>query len=766
MSTDRHPEDAPAGSEASADGRPAPEEDVSRPAPVAVGERDDQPAPEGTPSPTSASPAVVPRPERPAEPPPVGSGPTTAAEALAAAVRAVESGERSAASFFTEPTPATRPEPSQRPPLASAAGASHAAAPGGARDQPLAAGAETDRHRADVPIAERARRAAEVRAVLASGQAPDTLAEPALTQLGERAASELRGDPWRLLAVPGVRPERADDFARALLGAGCDPGDERRRRALVGWLMERAARVGHTAVAPRTLRDELARHAVPAPDEALRTAIADGDVLVFHDTGDVSDRAEDSSPDPEPPVRVLLGLERYALAEESLADGLGRLAHTSPAAGGAGGGMAESVSGDPDPAGSEPDWEATATAAPSPSAAELIRAVGRSGLVLHSGGTAARAEPAALLAAAAGAGLRAHAATHTEAGRRRLTTLIDRYRPAGVSATGTADSTVTDQPASAGGGALTSTVAGLLAGREGPGRQPDGTLAVDLLAVLDAPQLDVETAAVLVESLPDGARLLLSGDPGVLGSAGAGRVFADLLSAGRCPTVVSRTPDPGPIGDLVSGVGVGELNPVQTPEKDVVIVPVRGADEAVHRAVQLVGDSVPRAIGVPSEHTQVITPGHGGAAGTRVLNDALKERFNPGPGRFGGFDPGDRVAFTPTPGRTQPGVVLSGDDSGLRVECSGETVALSPERVADSLRHGWAMTAHQAAGLYWPAVVVVLPGDATAPLSRSWVYTAFGRAERHLSVVQGAGDALPRAVARPPDNERTTRLRTLLLPAR
>jgi ATP-dependent exoDNAse (exonuclease V) alpha subunit len=62
----------------------------------------------------------------------------------------------------------------------------------------------------------------------------------------------------------------------------------------------------------------------------------------------------------------------------------------------------------------------------------------------------------------------------------------------------------------------------------------------------------------------------------------------------------------------------------------------------------------------------------------------------------------------------------------------------------------------------WPAAVVVLPGDAVGALTRAWAYTAFGRAECHLSVVQGAGEALARAVAEIPAKERTTRLRAVL----
>ncbi|WP_414169690.1 helix-hairpin-helix domain-containing protein [Streptoverticillium reticulum] len=615
---------------------------------------------------------------------------SAAAEALAAAVRAVESGERSAASFFNEPAarPAARPAPKPaRIP---------AAAPAPARRQPVPPGAG-------------------VREVLAAGGAPESLAGPATEVLGEQAADVLREDPWQLLAVPGVRPEQADGFARALLGAECGPGDERRAQALVVWLLERAALAGHTVLESSVLRAELARRSVPDADAdaALQAAIAEGAVLVFQE-GEQGEAAEESEEAAD--VRLLLGLDRYAMAEESLADGLARLLNNGPAE-----------------AGSE--WEEAAAAAPSPSAAELVRATAGAGLVTHSGGETARAEPAALVAAARSLGLRAWAAAHTENGRRRL---VEQ---------GEADAV---------------TVAGLLAGREGPGRDEDGSFALDLLAVLDAPQLDVETTALLVESLADGTRLVLSGDPGVLWSAGAGRVFADVVASRACPVVVSRTPDPGPVGELVSGIGIGELNQVDAPGKEVVIVPVRDAGEAVHRTVQLVADSVPRAIGVPPEQTQVITPGHGGAAGTRALNAALKERLNPGPGRFGGFDPGDRIVHVPAPGRAVPGTVVSADAEGLRLECGGAPVVVAPDRVPEEVRHGWAVTAHQAAGMRWPAAVVVLPGDAAGELTRAWVYTAFSRGERHLSVVHGVDQALPRAVAEVPAKERTTRLRSLL----
>ncbi|MFI1306186.1 helix-hairpin-helix domain-containing protein [Streptomyces sioyaensis] len=786
-----------------------------------------------------------------------GSAQATAA-ALAAAVRAVESGERSAASFFNDaPRPAKPAAPAGRGP-AQGAPSPGSPAPQAPQDRPAGPAPEPARQQpapeAGVPArppvvdggatgpaagataptgptgptaapgpASYAPGAQGVRQVLAAGGAPEGLADRAAEVLGERAAEALREDPWQLLAVPGVRPEQADGFARALLGPACGPGDERRAQALVGWLLEQAAVAGHSALEASALRAALAQRAVPDPDDALQTAIADGAVLVFQDAIEEPGRPRpvtDEDGEEAQPVRILLGLDRFAMAEESVADGLARLLNTFEAAAGPEDHPADGPAPDedataedataaedttaepePEPAADEerpaaptdttptadtdsgtgagaaavrpPDhgngngtahdttddttaarpvrpsaaeWEAAATAAPSPSAAELIRAAAHSGLVAHTGAEAARAEPAALLAAARSLGLRAFGATHTENGRRRLAGDLTECAPG---------ATAVDTAAVA--------VSALLSGQQGPGRDADGALALDLLVVLDAPQLDLETAALLVESLPDGTRLVLSGDPGVLWSAGPGRLFADLLAARFCPQVASRTPDFGPIGELVSGIGIGELSQVEAPGKEVVIVPARDAGEAVHRTVQLVADSVPRALGVPADRTQVLTVGHGGAAGTRALNTALKERLNPGPGRFGGFDPGDRVAYAPAPGRTVPGTVTGADAAGLRLDCDGAAVVVPREQVgAGAVRHGWALTAHQAAGMRWPAAVVVLPGDAAGGLTRAWVYTAFSRGERHLSVVQGVDQALPRAVAEVPVKERTTRLRTLL----
>ncbi|MFH8382150.1 helix-hairpin-helix domain-containing protein [Kitasatospora sp. NPDC018058] len=609
----------------------------------------------------------------------------------------------------------------------------------------------------------------EVAAVLTAGGAPAELAAAAVAEFGDEAAARLREDPWAVLGLPGVRPEHADRFARELLGPEAEPGDPRRAQALVPWLLEQAALRGHSALELAEVTTGLDRLRMPDPAAAIQAAVADGRVLPFQEELSGPEAQAAGGEDDEPPTRTLLALERLAMAEDSLAEGLLQLMATfvpgedvepaeeedeeeveaqeteaeeeaADADAASDADTAESAEAEEVAAPAAPGptaWAAAAEAAPSSSATALVQAVADSALVLHTGGEAARAEPAALLAAARGLGLRAWAATWTDQGRESFAAL-------------------------AGAEASVATLAELLSGTAGPGRSPDGSLALDLLVVLDAPLLDVELAATLVESLADGTRLVLSGDPGQLWSAGPGRFFADLLAAKVCPAVASRTPDFGPIGELVSGVGIGELQPVEAPDKEVVILTAKDGGEAVHRAVQLLTDSIPRALGIPAEQVVLLTPGHGGPAGTRALNAAAKARLNPGPGRFGGFDPGDRVVESPAPGITRSARVLDGDATGLHLEYPDGSRRTVPPAEAGRLRHGWSLTVHQALGRRWPGAVVVLPEDAGPALTRQWVYTAFGRGERHLSVVHAAGPALVQAVAERPAQPRTTRLRAIL----
>ncbi len=485
---------------------------------------------------------------------------------LLAAVRAVESGAKPVAAVFSEPEPPRRPaqEAARSRPVSAAGRAGDGvgvgvggavgvvASPGGG-GSPAGPGPEA---------------VEAVRRVLAEGGAPEGLAPQVAAVLGEGADAELRADPWQLLRVAGVRPEQADGFARALLGAECAPDDERRGRAVTVWLLEQAALAGHTALEMPALTAALAQRGVPDTDAAVQSTIAEAEALVFQDALDPTapepahpvEGAEDDEEGAERPVRILVGLERYALAEESLADGLARLINSVPKEDG-----------------SAEDWERAAASAKG-SAAELIRATATHGLVLHTGGEASVAEPAALLEAARSLGLRAWAATHSPLGRDRFGTLLGAGRQGAAASQGAAhpgdarphpgdarphsgpgrpedaappERTTHDQPAAeAPARPVTTvvTVAGLLSGAEGPGRDGDGAFDLDVLVVLDAPQLDVETAALLVECAAG------------RGAAGAGRGSGGVVvggaraglrgSARRADLPAGRLAHSGPSGCL------------------------------------------------------------------------------------------------------------------------------------------------------------------------------------------------------------------------
>ncbi|WP_309229714.1 AAA family ATPase [Blastococcus sp. TML/M2B] len=304
-------------------------------------------------------------------------------------------------------------------------------------------------------------------------------------------------------------------------------------------------------------------------------------------------------------------------------------------------------------------------------------------------------------------------------------------------------------------------------------RNEEWPLDADVVVVDEASMLDVELTAALLEACKDGTHLLLVGDPAQLPSIGPGHVLGDLIDSGAVPvtelTTLYRQAEGGAIARLATGVRGGDLPVVDSPDREVVIVPATGSAEAARRVVQLVTDSIPRALGIEPGAVQVVTPVHRGPAGTIELNKALKAVLNPGEGTVFGFDPGDRVVATANHLDLEPvgfangevGVVTKAGEGSLDVAFASGPVTVNGTALSD-LRHGWAITVHRAQGSEWPGVVVVLPPEAGGMLSRPLVYTALTRAQKHLSIVHASGAALVRAVREVDVRPRRTRLAALL----
>jgi exodeoxyribonuclease V alpha subunit len=535
--------------------------------------------------------------------------------------------------------------------------------------------------------------------------------------LGPPAPRLVRDDPWLLLGIPGVQPADADRVARAAL-PGVQRDDPRRARALVAYVLARDSRDGHTVTPAEAVMDALAEFGAGDPNAAIEAAIEAATVIRFD--GD-------------------LGLARYAEAEDAIAQSVARLVATS-----------EPIKADLRRTPAELDKVQR-------SAVEHAMNAGVS--VLTGGpGTGKSRTVAAIVTLAEHAGRSVALAAPTGRAAKRLEEL-------------------TDAPAS--------TIHRLLGAQArqrgedldftgGFAHDAETPLDEDVVVVDETSMLDVELAEALLDACADGTHLVFVGDAAQLPSIGPGRVLGELIDAGVVPvtelTTLYRQDEGGSIARLATSVRKGDLPAVNDPEREVVIVPARGSSEAAHRVVQLVTDSIPRALGIPSDQVQVVTPVHRGAAGTQELNAVLKTRLNPGEGRRR-FDPGDRVVATANHLEAEPfgyangevGVVADVDSDGtVTVEFASGPAEVKGKALGDLL-HGWAITVHRAQGSEFPAAVVVLPPEAGGMLSRPLVYTAMTRAQRHLSVVHAVGPALARAVRHVGARPRRTRLRQLLV---
>ncbi|WP_261576307.1 ATP-dependent DNA helicase [Frankia gtarii] len=624
--------------------------------------------------------------------------------------------------------------------------------------------------------------------LLVAADLPARLAWGATDRLGSTAAEALRADPWMLLTAADAEIGQADRFARR---RGLHRDDPRRGPAVLTHLLGRAAtRAGDTAGPIGAVLQAAAREGVADPRRALDAALDDGRIIA------VGDR---------------IALERYAMAEQSIADGIERLvataeplregapkvrrrpdddgdegaseAHTAftPAAPPPAALMFddEDAADDDPPIGQNPaDDDAEGPGAEGPGAEDSDGPAGPSGSAGAAGNDPVGGLDEVQLAAARAAlesgvsvltGGPGTGKSRTVAAVVRLAWAAD-AQVALAAPTGRAAKRLEELC-----GAPASTLHRLL-GAQGRGggfaRGEHNPIDADLVVVDEASMLDAELAAALLDACAEGTHLMFVGDPAQLPSIGPGQVLTDLLESGEVPVTelrrLYRQVDGGAIAMMAAAVRGGELPPPPPgPGREVVVVPSGSSGEAAHRTVQLVTDSIPRALGIPSAEIQVVTPVHAGPAGTGALNAALKRVLNPGTGATSGFDVGDRVVATANHidvgfANGEIGtVVAAGERGALRIAFPGGIVEV-PAGILGDLRHGWAVTVHRAQGSEWPAVVAVFPPEAGRMLTRPLIYTALTRAAAHLSIVTVNGPAVRNAVRHAGGRRRLTSLAALL----
>ena len=352
--------------------------------------------------------------------------------------------------------------------------------------------------------------------------------------LGPDAARRLRDDPWALLGLPGVTLGDADRLAIAVL-QGADRQDTRRGRAIVALTLRTATRDGHTVL----------------PADLVVAAL----------------QAEGIA-DPVGRDRRRGRVRRRARARAARAGGPGRRARP---------GAAHAVAGP----------------------LRHGRGAGRGGVVRLAATAERIADPASVRTVAKGLDKAsrprrsrrcwAHGVSLLTGGpgtgkSRTVAAIVKLLRAKGTDValaapTGRAAKRLeelTDHPAV--------TVHRLLGAQGTTGgfaRNEEWPLDADVIVVDEASMLDVELTAALLEACPDGTHLLLVGDPAQLPSIGPGHVLGDLIDSGVVPvtelTTLYRQAEGGAIARLATAVRGGELPPVDSPDREVVVVPATGS---------------------------------------------------------------------------------------------------------------------------------------------------------------------------------------------
>lgn len=329
----------------------------------------------------------------------------------------------------------------------------------------------------------------------------------------------------------------------------------------------------------------------------------------------------------------------------------------------------------------------------------------------------------------------------------------------------------------------------------------DNPLADDVIVVDEASMIDLLMMDALFAAVRPGARIILLGDPDQLASVDTGYVLGDLcraadacgathgaalatwyeaLSGDRIPSDTSATPlrdavvrlrrsyrfeaHPG-IGALADAVRTGDVGQVLAvldgdthgdvsrcdpiDSVDELLAPILPSLER-YLAASTPEDAL-RALG----EFRVLCALREGAHGVAGLNEAI-EWWLRGRGvhtRARWYD-GRPVLVTANDAATRlfngdVGVTFTGSDGRRLVyfpDAAGGVRGVTPARLPGH-ETAWAMTVHKSQGSEFTHVVLVLPGDDTAVLTRELLYTAVTRARESVRVV-GSTSAVEAAVRR------------------
>ncbi|MBR1472235.1 MAG: ATP-dependent RecD-like DNA helicase [Lachnospiraceae bacterium] len=328
------------------------------------------------------------------------------------------------------------------------------------------------------------------------------------------------------------------------------------------------------------------------------------------------------------------------------------------------------------------------------------------------------------------------------------------------------------------------------------GKNESEPLEADCVIVDEASMVDIHLLKALLAAISTGTQLILVGDVDQLPSVGPGQVLKDLLSCEAFPTMllqrIFRQSDESHIIEYAHKINHGEQIDLSKKYADFFLLEKEAPEVICSYLVQLMGDVIPRKLGLSGGDIQVLTPMRKGMLGVEGLNAVLQERLNPQDGSkaecsYGDtvFREGDRIMQIRNDyeleweviGKHQVAVesgkgIFNGD-VGTVQEISnylklmkvlfddGKTVYYEFQAL-DELELAYAVTIHKSQGSEYPVVIVPVLSGPRMLLTRNLLYTAVTRAKQCVILI-GSGKMVQQMIDTDHVQHRYTSLKERIL---
>ena len=277
-------------------------------------------------------------------------------------------------------------------------------------------------------------------------------------------------------------------------------------------------------------------------------------------------------------------------------------------------------------------------------------------------------------------------------------------------------------------------------------------LGPESLVVIDeSSMLDLPTLYRLLRLMPDGARLMLVGDPGQLPPIGFGLTFHVLAEAPSVPKVELRriyrqTGDNGipVVSRAIRAGSMPSFDEFAGPGQGVSFVPA-----PKNKMADVITD-IAADLGGVGEDLRILSAVKAGDAGVQGLNGRLHGFVARGRQVVSGYAVGEPVMFLKNDYRKDLrngslGTVVS-LEAGVECDFDGRRHAFAGHDLVD-LQLAYAMTVHKSQGSQFRRVIV--PIQRSRILDRTLVYTAITRATEQVVLV-GDPAVLQEAIMAPP----------------